>query len=357
VQLLYWRKKAEREAAASACGGDVTKFCPEAREQGRWEVRRCMRKHYHELSSTCVAYIRNKMAAISPDSCNDDIDHLCSSSTNFGATLTCLKDNIKSVSSECMDFLFKPATNGTEGWNRGYHWRHKRDHDDEERGGWKRHHEKKDDDEERDGWKHDHEKKGEKKSRKEYKKLYETCGEDIKLVCPSTESLHDTKQCLAKNYISLQDQCAEYLIASPDDDHYYGAARKHHRLWKMVGFVVGAAILICLICVCRRRCKYRRQMWRQMMAARAAQNQNQYVAVPTTPTSSSQQAPQQIQMTTFPSAPQTLQPQQQHTPPQIQVQSNPIYNPQSVVYTGSPYTGIPLSAVPVSYNPQAMTIA
>jgi len=115
----------------------------------------------------------------------------------------------------------------------------------------------------------------------------------------------------------------------------------------MVAFVIGGIFLVVAICACRKRCKRRREMWRQAMAARTAQNNN-YIAVPTTPTSINP-SPQQIQMTTFSTAPQTLQPQQQTQP----------YNPQGVVYAASPYTGasIPVTAVPLSYNPQAMTIA
>jgi len=187
-------------------------------------------------------------------------------------------------------------------------------------------------------------KKREKKSRKEQANLNEICGQDISTFCSDVDGVHDTKQCLAKSYVYLDSKCAEYLIASPSDVHY-GAARKHHRLFKMVAFAVVGIFVVVAICACRKRCKRRREMWRQAMAARTAQNNN-YIAVPTTPTSINP-SPQQIQMTTFSTAPQTLQPQPQ------------AYNPQGVVYTASPYTGasIPVTAVPLSYNPQAMTIA
>lgn len=148
-------------------------------------------------------------------------------------------------------------------------------------------------------------KKRDKKLRYEQDKLTKSCGENIDFYCDNTASLHDIKQCLAMNYASLDNDCAEALIgySSESDNHYDGHHRFHKRIGKLAAFIVGFILLMVLLCVCRKRCKHRRQVWRSMMAARMAP-QN-YVAVPTTPVSVS--SPQTIQMTPLPTAPQNVQ--------------------------------------------------
>jgi hypothetical protein len=340
-------KKAEREAASAACRSDVSTFCPEAFEQGRWELRRCMMKHFHELSPNCSEFIRKKMDEVSPNACDSDASTLCSSTVGFSATLTCLKENIKIVTPECVRFLFKPALNATEEWYPGkfreHHdgkrdhegWRHGRDHEDERHGD-------RDRDDWRHGWmKHKSEKKWERKSRRDQERLTESCGSEVNAFCSGMESLHDKKECLAMNYASLDKPCAEFLISSDSDEEEH-----HEHLMKLVFMIIGFILLVSLVCACRRRCKRRHQMWREMHRNMTrTQEPTRYIAVPTQSIPLPGQV-QQAQMVPMPTAPQQLQPQ---SPP-------PTYS-HGIVYSASPYTGgIPISAVPVAYNPQALSI-
>jgi len=181
--------------------------------------------------------------------------------------------------------------------------------------------------------------------RLEQQRLTENCGENVNALCMGMESTHDIKQCLAMNYASLDTDCAEYLISDSgdgDDDD-----RKHGHIAKGLFMILGFTLLVVLACACRRRCKRRRQMWREMMMQRNLTGPTQeprYVAVPTQTVPVNAQV-QQAQLVPMPTAPQQIQPQQ----PTMA---------QGVIYTASPYTGgIPVSAVPVAYNPQAMSFA
>jgi len=192
-------------------------------------------------------------------------------------------------------------------------------------------------------------KKREKKLRSEQAKLTKYCGENLNMFCDDTTSLHDMKQCLAMNYGELETDCAEYLIGSSEENyHSDGGHRFHKRILKLAAFIVGFLLLMVLLCVCRKRCRHRRQ-WRNMLAARLNSPQN-YIAVPTTPSSPSQS----IQMTPLPTAPQNIQP----TNVMQSQPSQPSYSQNVVFASASPYTGnIPVTAVPIAYNPQAMSIA
>jgi hypothetical protein len=348
-------KKAEREAASEACRSDVASFCPEAFQQGRWELRRCMMKHYQELSPSCSQFIRKKMDEISPDACDNDATNLCASAVGFSATLSCLKEHMSVISPECVRFLFKPSLNATTGeggrWGpkTGDHheeWGHR--HEEGWRHGGERRHgergEKGDNEDWKHGWmKHISDKKRERKTRGEQERLTANCGENVETLCKDMESIHDTKQCLAMNYASLDADCAEYLISSEDGDDYDD---KHHYIVKLLFMIIGVTLLVALACACRRRCKRRRQMWREMMerSIAARTQEPRYVAVPTQNVPMNAQV-QQAQLVPMPTAPQ-----------QVQLQQPPVG--QGVIYAASPYTGgVPVSAVPVAYNPQAMSIA
>jgi len=225
-----------------------------------------------------------------------------------------------------------------EGWSR---------HEEGGRHGGDRHHEEKGEGGNKGDWehgwmKHISDKKG-RKVRREQERLTENCGENVKAFCSERESIHDTKQCLALNYASLDADCAEYLISSEDADD---GDRKHRHIVKLLFMIVGVTLLVVLACACRRRCKRRRQMWREMMQRNIAvrTQEPRYVAVPTQNVPANAQI-QQAQLAPMPTAPQQVQPQQ----PTMA---------QGVIYAASPYTGgLPVSAVPVAYNPQAMSYA
>jgi len=302
------------------------------------------------------------------------------------------------VSTDCRRFLWKPSMNATRGWggrddgseqeedsgvtvddhkSRSHHgsWKHgSRKHEGRSEGensnggGFGRHHgsSKHGSSKKHGSWKGSKKHGGgwrEENSRNHMAvlTLHQHCSENINGFCsgfdlgaynpegpsssPNPTYVHDVKQCLARQYASLNTDCAEYLISADSSSSYQG--RHHIRIGKIVMIAVVAVVVLAFLCCMRRRCKHRRMLWRQMqqnMAPRVP-GDTRYIAVPTTALPFS-----------VPTAPSGSPQPQQHI---ITTTASPPYNPQGgIVYSPSPYTGgIPMNALPVAYNPQAMSIA
>jgi len=107
--LYVTEKVNQHQAGKQACKSDVQEFC--GNKQSHWGIKRCLMKHFFELSVNCSTYIQNKLNSITPDACDQDVSTYCAEIKGFSAILTCLKDNRLNITDDCRRFLRKPSVN------------------------------------------------------------------------------------------------------------------------------------------------------------------------------------------------------------------------------------------------------
>jgi hypothetical protein len=107
IGLAFWGASTVNAQTKGPCAEDLAKFCKDV-QPGGGRLAKCLKAHEGELSPACKAGQEQARARAreAHEACADDVQKLCREvQPGGGRVIRCLKENSKSLSSECREKL------------------------------------------------------------------------------------------------------------------------------------------------------------------------------------------------------------------------------------------------------------